>query len=103
VDTPERNFRLVLVVFPGSDALLSSNHHSSAGSAWLLNIAQEERRRLGFIVTSQSRQFVLPVACRVSEVERGGDFDFASHPKNPKKFASDRPGFNSCNPHSLSQ
>ena len=57
---PERNSRLVLAMFPGSDALLSSNYHSSAGSAWLLSIAQEERRRLGFMVTSQSRQFVLP-------------------------------------------
>ena len=52
---PERNSRLVPAMFPGSDALLSSNHHSSAGSAWLLNIAQEERGRLGFMVTSQSR------------------------------------------------
>ncbi len=51
----ERNSRLVLAMFPGSDALLSCNHHSNAGSAWLLNIAQEERGRLGFMVTSQSR------------------------------------------------
>jgi hypothetical protein len=55
VGIPERNSRLVLAMFPGSDALLSSHHHSSAGSAWLLNIAQEEWGRLGFMVTSQSR------------------------------------------------
>jgi hypothetical protein len=61
----ERNSRLVLAVFPGSDALLSWNHRSNAGSAWLLNIAQEEQGRLGFMVTGQSRQFVLPVACRI--------------------------------------
>ena len=42
VGIPERNSRLVLAMFPGSDALLSWNHHSNAGSAWLLNIAQEE-------------------------------------------------------------
>jgi hypothetical protein len=64
VGIPERNSRLVLAMFPGSDARLSWNHHSNAGSAWLLNIAQEERGKLGFMVTSQSRQFVLPVACR---------------------------------------
>jgi hypothetical protein len=38
---PERNSRLVLAMFPGSDALLPCNHYSNAGSAWLLNIAQE--------------------------------------------------------------
>jgi hypothetical protein len=38
---PERNSRLVLAMFPGSGALLSCNHHSNAGSFWLLNIAQE--------------------------------------------------------------
>jgi hypothetical protein len=38
---PGRNSRLVLALFPGSGALLSCNHHSNAGSAWLLNIAQE--------------------------------------------------------------
>jgi hypothetical protein len=32
---------LVLAMFPDSDALLSCNHHSNAGSACLLNIAQE--------------------------------------------------------------
>jgi len=31
-DIPERNSRLVLTMFPGSDALLSCNHHSNAGS-----------------------------------------------------------------------
>ena len=36
-----RNSRLGLAMFPGSDALLSCNHYSNAGSAWLLNIAQE--------------------------------------------------------------
>jgi hypothetical protein len=41
VGIPERNSRLVQVMFPGSDALLSRNHSSDAGSAWLLNIAQE--------------------------------------------------------------
>ena len=38
---PGRNSRLVLALFPGSGALLSCNHHSNAGSAWLLNIAEE--------------------------------------------------------------
>jgi hypothetical protein len=41
VGIPERNSQLVLAMFPGSDALLSCNHYSNAGSAWLLNIAQE--------------------------------------------------------------
>jgi hypothetical protein len=40
-DIPEGNSRLVLAIFPDSDALLSCNHHSNAGSACLLNIAQE--------------------------------------------------------------
>src|SRR5258707_15314019 len=38
---PERNSRLVLALLPGSVALLPCNHPSKAGSAWLLNIAQE--------------------------------------------------------------
>lgn len=38
---PERNSRLVLAMFPGSDALLSCDDSSNAGSAWLLKIAQE--------------------------------------------------------------
>ena len=40
-DIPERNSRLVPATFPGSDALLSCNHDSNAGSVWLVNIAQE--------------------------------------------------------------
>ena len=32
---------MVLVTFPGNDALLSCNHHSNAGSVWLFNSAQE--------------------------------------------------------------
>jgi len=40
---PERSSRLVLAMFPGSDAQLSCNHNSGAGSAWLLNIAQDKR------------------------------------------------------------
>jgi hypothetical protein len=36
-----RNSRLVLALLPGSGALLTCNHHSNAGSDWLLNIAQE--------------------------------------------------------------
>ena len=38
---PGRNSRLGLATSPGSGALLSCNHHSNAGSVWLLNIAQE--------------------------------------------------------------
>lgn len=38
---PKGNPRLVLAKFPGSDALLSCNHSSNAGPAWLLNIAEE--------------------------------------------------------------
>jgi len=38
---PGRNSLLVLALFPGNDALLTCNHHSNAGSDWLLNIAQE--------------------------------------------------------------
>jgi hypothetical protein len=41
VGIPERNSRLVLAMFPGSDALLSCDDSSNAGSAWLLNIAQK--------------------------------------------------------------
>jgi len=60
VGIPERNSRSVLAMFLGSDALSSCNHHSNAGSAWLINIAQEERWRFGFMVTSQSRQHHRP-------------------------------------------
>jgi hypothetical protein len=42
---PGRHSQLVLALFPGSGALLSCNHHSSAGSPWLLNIAQEGSSR----------------------------------------------------------
>src|ERR1700740_2000240 len=38
---PEKNSRWVLAMLPDSDALLPCNHHSNAGSACLLNIAQE--------------------------------------------------------------
>ncbi len=41
VGIPERSYRLVLSMFPGSDALLPCNHHSNAGSVWMLNTAQE--------------------------------------------------------------
>ena len=43
---PERNSRLVLAMFPDSGALLSCNHHSNAGSVWLLNIAQKAQSSL---------------------------------------------------------
>jgi hypothetical protein len=33
-------------MFPGSGARLSGNHHSNAGSVWLLNFAQEAQSSL---------------------------------------------------------
>jgi len=62
VGIPERNSRLVLAIFPGSDALLSCNQHSNAGSTCLLNIAQEERERFRFKLTGSLASSCFPLA-----------------------------------------